>query len=65
MNFMPISPGQARALGRLGRMINPPAKFVIAIDRDNGGMMIVVPASGRDKRRWDITKGGQITKRER
>lgn len=60
--FTPISPGQARALGRLGRMTDPPGKFIIAIERDNESNMVVVPASSKDQRRWDITKGGAITK---
>lgn len=60
-----ISPGQARALGRLGRMTDPPAKFITAVQREYNDNMIVVPASAKDRRRWDITKGGKIIKSER
>lgn len=58
-----LSPGEARAMGRLGRLKNAPPKFVMG--RESDGHLIVVPASRFDKRRWDITKGGKITKGER
>lgn len=65
LTFTPISPGQARALGRLGRITDPPAKFIIAIEKDNGSNMVVVPASSKDRRRWDVSKGGKIVKSAR
>jgi len=64
LTFTPISPGQARALGRLGSLNDPLPKLIVANDRDND-CLIVVPASRNDRRRWDITKGGKIIKRQR
>lgn len=64
VDFQPISPAQARALGRLGKLKSVPPKLICGFDGTND-RIIVVPASGKDARRWDITKGGKIIRRER
>lgn len=63
LHFEPVSPAQMRALGRLGKLKEPPAKFIIGFSTEPGNStLIVVPASNRDRRRWDISKGGKIVR---
>lgn len=61
--FIPIGQKQANALGRISKWKNTPPAVVVA--RDLEGNLIVVPASSRDRRRWDISKRGRISKHER
>lgn len=65
VTFQPISPAQCRALGRLGRIKNAPRRFVVGFPAEADDHIIVVPASGKDRRRWDISKGGRIIRKER
>jgi hypothetical protein len=65
LEFRPLDPAQARALGRLGKMKTCPPKLIIGFDGKGNNPLVVVPASGRDRRRWDISKTGKITKCER
>lgn len=62
--FIPISPAQARALGRIAATKNAPKKFIMGIDNQGSGCetLVVVPPSCKDNRRWDISPGGKITK---
>lgn len=64
MDWFPLSPGQCRALSRLGKLKSTPEKLIIGYDRDEK-VIVVVPASGKDRRRWDIGKGGKIERKER
>ena len=61
--FHPILASQAKALGRIAGRKKAPHALVWAKTGD--GTLIVVPASLKDRRRWDISKGGRITKQER
>lgn len=63
LRFEPVSPAQMRALGRLGKLKDPPVKFIIGFPSIPGeSTIVVVPASSKDRRRWDIPKGGKITR---
>jgi hypothetical protein len=61
----PCSPAQMRALGRLGRLKDKPARFIVGFPADVDDHIIVVPASKNDRRRWDISKGGKISRSAR
>ena len=66
LDFRPISPGQARALGRLAKTKNCPPKLIVGfnpVSKDDD--IVVVGASRKDPRRWDISKGGKVTRRTR
>jgi hypothetical protein len=63
LQFNSILACQARALGRIAGRKKAPHALVWA--KETSGVIIVVPASLKDRRRWDITKGGRIIKKER
>lgn len=64
LTWVPMRPAQAKALGRVARAKDAPSAYLVARDEDTG-TLIVVPASSKDRRRWDVTKGGKITRQER
>lgn len=61
--WTPFTAAQGRALGRICGKKDAPNGFVTA--RGDEGEMIVVPASSKDRRRWDISKGGKVSRKER
>lgn len=61
--WTPMTAAQAQALGRIGGKKDTPSSMVIA--RGDDKELIVVPSSAKDRRRWDITKGGLIRRKER
>ncbi len=64
MTWNHMTSAQARALGRIGKTADCPGTLLHMRDPEDK-KLIVVSASSRDKRRWDISKGGKITARER
>lgn len=69
MNWTVLRPAQARALGRMGAWKSAPKSFIMTYgdDETTGARttLIVVPSSSRDRRRWDVSPKGKITRRER
>lgn len=63
--WQPLSPAQCRALGRLGKLKDAPPRMIIGFPADSDDHIVVVPSSVKDRRRWDISKGGKIERKER
>jgi hypothetical protein len=63
--WTPITRSQALALGRIASKKDAPDTFVMMRQADTDRTMIVVPASQKDARRWDVTKTGKISRKER
>lgn len=60
--WTPINDRQVRALARIvNRKKDPVASLVVARDRETG-VLVAVPASNADRRRWDISRGGKVTR---
>lgn len=64
VEFKTLSPGQCRALGRIAKQKNAPPKLIVGWhtgpETSAHDDIIVVPASSRDRRRWNVSYGGKI-----
>lgn len=63
MNWQTYTGAQVRALARVAQWKSAPQRLIVGEDDDHN--LIVVPPSYYDRRRWDISRGGAIRKKER
>lgn len=70
MRWALMRPGEIKALYLIvNAKHRPPSALIVSRDEtpreEDGGTLFAVPASSKDPRRWNISKGGQIRRAER